>query len=95
MPGVDGFTVGMDDRLYVACWGKRHIVVVDSRTMTVVEEIPTPVRIPVSCNFMGEAMDRLVIVTASYREDLEKEPLAGMTFITEVPTTGRLPYLFG
>ena len=65
------------------------------RAMTVVEEIPTPVRIPVSCNFMGDAMDRLVIVTASYREDPEKEPLAGMTFVTEVPTTGRLPYLFG
>ena len=95
VPGVDGFTVGMDDRLYVACWGRRHIAVVDTHSMTVVEEIPTPVRIPVSCNFMGDAMDRLVIVTASYREDPEKEPLAGMTFVTEVPTAGRLPYLFG
>ena len=92
VPGVDGFCMGRDDRLYVACWGKGHLAVVDTRTMTVAEHIPVPVRIPVSCGFMGENMDRLAVVTASYHSD---EPLAGCTFVTQLATAGREPYLFG
>lgn len=95
VPGVDGFTMGMDDRLYIACWGKQHIAVVDTKTMTVAEVLPVPARIPASCGFIGDSMDRLAIVTASYRTDPETDPLAGATFVTRVPTTGRLPYLFG
>ena len=92
VPGVDGFAMGRDDRLYVACWGKGHIAVVDTKTMTVAEEIPVPVRIPVSCCFMGEDLDKLAIVTASYQSD---EPLAGCTFVTQMGTAGRMPYLYG
>lgn len=94
VPGVDGFTVGLDGRLYVACWGRAHIAVVDTATMTVTEQIPVPVTIPVSCSFMGKEMDRLAIVTAAYGKEKDA-PLAGCTFAARVGTCGRLPYLFG
>ena len=94
IPGVDGFTIGLDGRLYVACWGKGHIAVVDTHTMTLAEQIPVPARIPVSCCFMGKNLDRLAIVTAAYGKAAE-EPLAGCTFLADVGTCGRAPYLFG
>ena len=93
VPGVDGFTMGQDSRLYVACWGKGHIAVVDTHTMTLAEQIPVPVRIPVSCCFMGKRMERLAIVTAAYGKEAEA-PLAGCTFATDVGACGRMPYLF-
>lgn len=94
VPGVDGFTLGQDGRLYVACWGRAHLAVVDTATMTVAEHIPTPVNIPVSCGFMGTQLDKLAIVTAAFGKESDA-PLAGCTFVTDVGTCGRLPYLFG
>ena len=94
VPGVDGMTIGRDDHIYAACWGRGHIAVVDTCTMTVVRHIPVPVRIPVSCAFMGKSMDQLAIVTAAYGKEAN-DPLAGCTFVADVGTSGRLPWLFG
>jgi sugar lactone lactonase YvrE len=94
VPGVDGFAMGCDDRLYVACWGRGHIAVVDTATMEVAERIPVPVKIPVSCGFFGEHMERLAIVTAAYGKETA-DPLAGQTFAVNPGTRGRAPWLFG
>lgn len=94
VPGVDGMTMGRDGCIYAACWGRGHVAVVDCASMTVVRHIETPVKIPVSCCFMGKNMDRLVIVTASYGKE-SQTPLAGCTFVCDPGTTGRLPDLFG
>lgn len=93
--GVDGFTVDRNDFLYVACWGQGHIAVVDTADMQIKEYIHVPARIPASCCFAGEKMDKLVIVTASRSAGISVDENAGYTFICETKTGGRFPYLFG
>lgn len=95
IPGVDGFTIDQQDQLYVACWGRGHIAVVDTADMEVKRYIEVPARIPASCCFAGEEMDQLVVVTASYGIEPGADPHAGNTLICTPGTRGRAPYLFG
>lgn len=95
VPGLDGFTIDRNDCLYVACWGKGYIAVVDTARMEITEHIPVPARIPASCGFAGEEMEKLVVVTASLGADPEADKSAGYTFIFDAKTKGRKPYLFG
>ena len=95
VPGVDGFTVDKNDKLYVACWGQGHIAVVDTTKMQVKEYIEVPAKIPASCGFAGENMESLVVVTATLGVDVEKDENAGFTFIKKLNVSGRKPYLFG
>jgi len=95
VPGLDGFTIDRNDNLYVACWGKGYIAVVDTARMQVKNHIPVPAKIPASCCFAGKDMDRLVVVTATLGADLEADKNAGYTFICDTKTKGRKPYLFG
>ena len=95
IPGVDGFTIGLDNRLYIGCWGKGYIAVVDTETMQLEKEIKIPAKIPTSCCFMGKNPDILAITTASRTADIESDENAGFTMLTKVGTKGRLPYLFG
>ena len=93
--GVDGFTIDQNDFLYVACWGQWHIAVVDTADLQIKGYIDVPARIPASCGFAGENMDRLAVVTATLHVDLETDPNAGFTFLCDAKTNGRQPYLFG
>lgn len=95
VPGVDGMTIDQDDMLYVACWGRGHIAVVDTADMQIKRYIDVPTGIPASCGFVGENMDRLAVVTATLGVDLEKDKNAGYTFLFNPQTKGRKPYLFG
>lgn len=95
VPGVDGFTIDQNDFLYVACWGRGHIAVVDTTDMQIKEYVVVPAKIPASCSFAGKDMDKLVIVTATLGADIEKDKNAGHTFIYDTKTKGRKPYLFG
>lgn len=95
VPGVDGFTIDENDNLYVGCWGKGYIAVVDTKTMTVGDLIPVPAEIPTSCGFVGEKMNMLAITTASYNADLSKDKNAGFTIVIKMKSKGRKPYLFG
>ena len=95
VPGVDGFTIGMDGCLYVGCWGQGHIAVVDTKDMVLARTIETPAKIPTSCGFMGEKMDCLAVTTADYGSDLAEDPNAGFTIVQKMNVTGRMPYLFG
>ena len=95
VPGVDGFTIDEKDQLYVACWGKGHIAVVDTKTMQIIDYIAVPTQIPASCCFAGTAMDQLVVTTANWKSDLQQDPHAGFTFIHQTQTHGRPPFLFG
>lgn len=94
VPGVDGLTIDKDDRLYAACWGSSHIAVIDTKSMEITDYIPVSAEAPASCAFAGEDMDNLVVVTASYDQDIEKDPNAGYTFIEKLNTKGRKPYIF-
>lgn len=92
--GVDGFTIGQDNNLYVACWGQGHIAVIDTQTLQIKEYIDTPCRIPASCGFCGKDMDVLAITTASYHADISNDKNAGFTVLLKMQTRGRLPYRF-
>ena len=93
--GVDGLTIDKRDFLYVACWGKGYIAVVDTADMQVKEYIKVPAKIPASCGFAGDDMDILAITTASYKADMSKDANAGCTFLKKMKAGGRMPYLFG
>lgn len=95
VPGVDGMTIDQNDMLYVACWGRGHIAVVDTADMQIKRYMDVPAGIPASCGFVGENMDRLAVVTATLGVDLEKDKNAGYTFLSAAQTKGRKPYLFG
>ena len=88
-------TISEADELYIACWGRSYIAVADIRTMTIKEYVEVPTKIPVSCAFAGEDMDKLVITSATFGVDIEKDKNAGYTFIYDTQTRGRKPYLFG
>ncbi len=93
--GVDGITIDRNDFLYVACWGRGHIAVVDTADMQIKEYIDVPAKIPASCGFVGKDMKDLAVVTATLGANLEKDINAGYTFIYNTKTKGRKPYLFG
>ena len=93
--GVDGMTMDQNDFLYIACWGQGHIAVVDTADMQIKDYIHVPARIPASCAFVGENMDRFVVVTATLGANLNEDANAGCTFISDIKARGRKPYLFG
>lgn len=95
VPGVDGFTIDINNNLYVACWGKGHIAVVDTCSMSVVEYIGIPTKIPASCGFVGDNLDILAVTTASYGNDVATDINSGYTILLKTNTKGRKPYLFG
>ncbi|MBR2906965.1 MAG: SMP-30/gluconolactonase/LRE family protein [Clostridia bacterium] len=95
IPGVDGITIDRNDLLYVACWGRGHIAIVDTADMQIKGYIKVPARIPASCGFAGRDMEHLVVVTATLGADPEEDKNAGCTFICDAGAKGRKPYLFG
>ena len=95
IPGVDGFTIDRSGTILAACWGQRHIALVDSRTLEVTGYIDTPCRIPASCGFAGPELDILAITTASLNVNLEQDPNAGFTCLVRRDIGGRTPWRFG
>jgi sugar lactone lactonase YvrE len=92
--GVDGFTIGQDNNLYVACWGRGHIAVIDTQTLQIKEYIDVPCKTTASCGFCGKDMDVLAITTASYHADVDNDKNAGFTILLKMQTKGRVPYIF-
>ena len=92
--GVDGFTIGYDNNLYVACWGQGHIAVVDTTKMQISKLISLPYNSPTSCGFVGAKMDTLAITSASLNADLSLEKNAGFTILLKTGSFGRKPYLY-
>ena len=93
--GVDGFTIDKNDYLFVTRWGYGDIAVVDTADMKIIDYIKVPANAPASCYFAGDDMNYLVIVSASNGKDVNIDTHAGYTFISDVKTKGRKPYLFG
>ena len=88
---LDGMTVDQNNTLYVACWGRGHIAVVDTVDMKIRDYIEVPAKIPASCGFAGKDMEQLVIVTASLWTDLEIDVNAGFTYSCDLGVKGRKP----
>ena len=93
--GADGFTTDKNNNLFVACWRKGYIAVVDTLSMSVSEHISVPACLPASCAFAGDQMELLVVVTASHSTDLAEDKYAGFTFAQKMSCGGRKPYIFG
>lgn len=92
--GADGFTADKNGRLYVACWGRGHVAVVNAEKMSVEEYISLPISVPSSCSFVGDNMDILAVTSASFDADADDEN-AGFTILIKMNTGGIKPYLFG
>lgn len=95
VPGIDGFTIDQYDCLYGACWGQGHIAVVHTSSMKIVDNFPTPCKVPASCAFCGKDMEILAVTSASAFADLEQDPDAGFTVLIKRHARGRKPFLFG
>jgi len=95
LPGVDGFTIDENGRLYVSCWGYGHIVIVDTIKMEIQDYIEIPTMNPASCGFAGDDLRDLVVVTSTLGVDLTRDANAGCTFRCRLKTKGRAPFLFG
>ena len=93
--GVDGFTIDQNDNLLVACWGRGHIAVVDTKTFSISSYIRTPFSIPTSCGFCGKDMSKLAITSATLGADLKTDVNAGFTAVLDNIGKGRKPYLYG
>lgn len=95
VPGVDGFTIGLNDKIYAACWGQGHIAVIDRKLLETEKYISLPCKVPSSCCFAGENTDVLAVTSASFGTDISSDVNAGFTILQEVEAVGRKPYLFG
>lgn len=93
--GVDGFTIDRNDHLIAGCWAQGHLAVVDTKSMQIIEYIDMPCRIPTSCGFAGKDMDTLIVTTADYGSDIERDPNAGFTVLVNREIGGRKPFVFG
>ncbi len=93
--GVDGFCIDSADRILACCWGQGHLAVIDTHTMRVCDDIPTPFQNPTSCCFCDFDQKTLAVVSASYDTDLVSDPNAGYLFLQTRNIGGRMPYLFG
>ena len=92
--GADGLCIDQNGDLYVACWGKSSVAIVDGESMTEKARIELPTKAPASCAFFGKGMDQLVITTATLGIDTDTDRNAGYLMIKTMNTQGRLPYLF-
>ena len=95
IPGVDGFTVGQNDMLYVACWGYSRIAIVDTTDFAVKDYVEVPAKNPASCGFAGRDLEQLIVVTSMLGSDLQEDCNAGYTYGCKLETKGRAPFLFG
>ena len=94
MGNPDGMCIDTDDCLWVALWGGGAVIRVSTRTGEILTKIELPAS-KISCPcFVGDKLDELVVTSASVDTDLEKEPLAGCTFLLKTGTSGRKPYRF-
>ena len=93
--GVDGFTIDKNDNILATGWGYGRVSVIDTHTMEIVDYIEVPAQSPASCGFCGESMNKLAVVTATYDCNINTDIYAGFTFLKDMETGGRLPYLFG
>ena len=95
VPGVDGFTIDINDNILATNWGYGGVAVIDTHTMEIVDYIKVPANNIASCGFAGDDMEYLAITTASYEADTTKAINEGFTFLQECSVHGRKPYLFG
>lgn len=93
----DGMTIDNEGNLWIACWGGGAIGCF-SPTGKQLRKVPFPVSQVSSCTFGGPELSDLYVTSASNSlsaEQLEKEPLAGATFVCSPGAAGMRASPFG
>jgi sugar lactone lactonase YvrE len=86
----DGMTIDEADNIWVACWGGGAVRCFSPAGVQLAE-IPFPVSQVSSCTFGGPELSDLYVTSAANElnaEQLDKEPLAGATFVCSPGAVG-------
>jgi sugar lactone lactonase YvrE len=92
----DGMTIDDEENIWVACWGGGAVRCF-SPTGVQLGEVLFPVSQVSSCTFGGPGLRDLYVTSGLYglsSEQLDKEPLAGATFVCSPGATGMPASLF-
>jgi len=91
MGGADGMCIDENDKLWIAHWGGNCVRQWDPETGKEMSRVEVAAPHVTSCCFGGENLDKLYITTACTglsEESIEKYPLSGGVFVSDVGVSG-------
>lgn len=84
----DGMCIDAEGMLWVAVWGGYCALRVNPRTGEILQRAEVPAARVSCCAFAGKGLNQLILTTASYQAEPEREPLAGSVFLLETQVPG-------
>ena len=93
----DGMAIDKNGNLWIAHYGGHGVFCWDPTKGEIIDKIQLPIPNVTSCCFGGKDLDQILITSAMEnlsKEDIEKHPLSGNTFIVKSKTQGFLPNKF-
>ena len=82
----DGMCIDKDGNLWVAIWLGGKVLKIDGKNGKVIDEIKVEVNKPSSCAFVGKELDKLLITSALFQEEQDKN--AGSLYMASINTSG-------
>ena len=87
----DGMSIDAEDKLWIAMWGAGSVNRYDPQSGELLQQVRIPAPNVTSCAFGGKDLKTLYITSARVElsaEELERHPLSGDVFTTEVEVAG-------
>lgn len=89
----DGFTMDCEDNIWLGLWDGSAILRIEAGSGAFTDTLEVPARKASCCCFAGEALDDMIITTASM-EDAQTCPGSGYVYRIKVPAKGKLPFRY-
>ena len=89
----DGLCIDAEGRIWFALWGGKAVWCLDPASGEIVDKVETGATYTSCPAFVGEKLDRLAVTSSLRDQAISEHPEAGCTFLFDVGTTGRKPYL--
>ena len=89
----DGFCMDENNDIWLALWDGHSVLHIESTTGKVLSKLEVPAAKASCCCFAGEALNELIITTASLWDE-EQYPLSGYCFKKEVNAKGKYSYKY-